>query len=391
MSLRSAGFALWAWLFASMLRVTDAAAAEDGACNVAPQAACTGPIDCGAVDAIERSVLDEVLPNNRFQLVTRVQAAGVFSSKDPSQTFAAGVHAGWSPLERQSFRVSLGLDVSLGRWVPEEDRVLTLDPRLLFTIGNEEAVPTVPMAFFIGPVAPVWTAGGYAVGGGVGISLRPGNLILLELSGEVEQEVEPPATREEALRFYRFGVSAGFDWFAQLGVARRSPPKQKYADLRCVVLGAAWETFERDGGGERAPSAPPYCESVRAFLRSGRTGPACSADSCDASCEPLAGLWSAMGDAGRELRRRSEALWSCARHAAETQRQCLSCQAGKTLETWLEYSVDPFQVAAALGCAGATRDERGVLAAAALCDPSLAKDAVDAEARLCKSAPNDRP
>ncbi len=319
---------------AALTFATPSAAGDSLQCQPAETPA---PGECDRVETFSTDTLAALTPNDALHLVLYAASADNIALRPLSgpMRFAAGggLLFGVAPLSGQQLRLSIGGTFLAGQWAGDGLGDFSIEPRARVSANVIGGV--FPLDVYVEGVAPyffdskVFTPG-FGVGGSLRIFSFPIDLGADFLFGDDDfGRADRPASN--ALRLF---AAVGIDLFAATGVTQRSPPQQKRIDLRCDLLGNARLMAPPD-------STPAYCGDVVKALQGAYA---------DREMTAIERFLKALPPGLSVPLTRFDAMYSsCIDAERHTQRVCVDCT-GKFLTSWFTYTVDPGQIAAALGC-----------------------------------------
>jgi len=321
-------------------------------------------VDCATVDSFAPDQLDVLVPNNTLHLIGRAvtQAAFRLGPQDHyRQVSGLGALVGIAPLSSQALRISLGADAMFGRWAADHG-AFTLEPHFRVAFLNRESLlfgKFIPSDLFLGVLFPTTFGDGAVVdyGAELGVSWRPFSLVEIALAAQaiyLPEGFVPDEARTPGKYLDRIELSAGMDFAAFAGWTKKTPPHQTHADLRCPFFERAVEIWHKS----RTPGGrPAYCGDVDEALKHLNDVPR--------EHDPLRAFWGGLhASALGELAAESVRFDRCVEQNRREQRGCIDCRdPARTLRVWFAFTLDPYQVAAAVGC------QTGVNPEELRCDP----------------------
>ncbi len=320
---------------AALTLATVATGGEPSACTPAEK---PNPGECDGVETFSADPFAKFNPNDTLHLVgsvATVENIAVSPLSGPIR-FAAGASFlfGVAPLSTQTYRLSIGGTVLAGEWGRGGLGGGSVEPRVRASM-NLATIVVLPFDVYIEGVAPYFPASNVVTGGfGVGGSLRalwfPVDLGVEYLFGNGDfGRADRPAAG--AVRIF---ASVGLDFFAFFGVSQRPVPEQTRIDLRCDLLDQARRLVPP---GVR----PAFCSDVTRALDGAYA---------DHQATAMARFLSLLpAELGATLTRLDTLYTNCVESERRIQRACVDCT-GAWLSNWFSYTVDPQQIAAALGC-----------------------------------------
>jgi hypothetical protein len=303
-----------------------------------------GPNECNNVDTFSTDTLAALTPNALFHLVLDVAtvdniAVGPLSGP---MRFAAGAGLlfGVAPCSSQQWRLSVGGTFLAGQWAGDNLGNYSIEPRGRVSLNVISGV--FPVDLYVEGVAPYFFASqtftpGFGAGGSLRVFSFPVELGADLLFGDGDfGRADRPASN--AVRLF---TSVGFDLFAATGATERAPRQQSRIDLRCDLLAKARLMAPTN-------ATPAYCGDVVKALEGAYA---------DREMTAMERFLKALPPNLSDPLTRWDALYSsCVSANRRTQRVCVDCT-GMVLSNWFTYTVDPAQIAAALGCVPAVRPD----------------------------------
>jgi hypothetical protein len=294
--------------------------------------------ECDHIDTFSTDPLAALNPNDTLHLIpyfATVNNIAVQPLSGPIRFAAgAGLLFGIAPLSTQALRLSIGGTFLAGQWGGDGLGDDSVEPRVRAAV-NLTTLAVLPLDVYVEGVAPYFFASKEVTPGfGAGVSVRalwiPVDLGADYLFGNDDfGRAERPASG--AVRIF---ASVGFDLLAATGATQRAAPQQTRVDLRCDLLDQARRLMPP---GE----TPAYCGDVTKALDGAHA---------DHEMTAMARFLTLLPASLSTKLTKLDALYtSCIHSERRTQRVCVDCM-GRFLSNWFTYTVDPHQVAAALGC-----------------------------------------
>jgi hypothetical protein len=366
---RPGGWRFWVLAsFAGALPVKPAAAADAPLCAAAEPPPTPGV--CRGVATYKDDPMASLSNNDTFHFIAYL--AGIDNVALPLSgpirfALGPGLLVGVAPTPTQLVRLAVGGTLLFGEWGADRLGGVSIEPRLRASV-NLAPSSIVPIDLYVEGVVPYFVSGERAtVGVGAGVSTRLAS-VAVEAGADFlfgkRDFGEAASPSPDALRAF---ISVGFDLFAAAAVTQRTGPHQTRVDLRCSMLAYA-----------HSLATPGSCGDVQKALD-------------DAYAEPdMPAMDRFFGALPKplqtQLQNRDRRYAQCLEAQRSIQRWCVDCT-GETLSYWFSYTLDPHQIAAALGCVD------GVRPADALCAEVDANAAAEHETQcidpLPKSGLND--
>jgi hypothetical protein len=280
--------------------------------------------------------LSSLNPNDTFHLI--LYAAGVNALAIPFSgpiRFAGGpgLLFGVAPTATQLVRLSIGGTALFGEWARDGLGGISMEPRVRASL-NVATLSIVPIDLYVEGIAPYFFESNTATAGfGGGFSARVFSVPVDVGADYVFGRGDFGEAATPAPGAFRFFASGGFDFLASAGIGRRTGPQQIRVDLRCDLLAQAREMVRQRSGS--------YCSDVTKALDGAY------ADRDASAMERFLALL--PQELGAALGRIDTRYGQCLAVHRRRQRVCVDCT-GKTISYWFTYTVDPHQIAAALGC-----------------------------------------